>query len=184
MTKLDKVDNLAELQKKLKTTEVGMVSILTMQESLAKGISDLTTVSALHQVARKIIDAFFFCDAFFTCITKATITITEEVVTKSGFRLTAFSTIISKRLFIKHASREAIKELSKNGCAKIRDAVAKQALNNLANSSQIALCLDAFNSGKGTLEQLYKINDELNRKYDELAKQHKVLLNTIKGNAK
>jgi hypothetical protein len=165
--------------------EIQLINIQDMQIQLSKSITDLTTASAIHQIASTVVNGVLYIRAFLSLSAGYTLMKTKEavtIVTENGYRGTAiknfsdFASAEAKRAAVKASLVEARSNFYQaigNGSL---NALASKMLNDLANASELSLFLDALGSGKGTLEQLYQINDTLDREYNNLCKERYELM--------
>ena len=172
-------------RKDVKEIESQMISIISMQQELAKAISNLTAASAINQTERTVVDAILYIKTFVSLSTGWAIMKTEQAVgimSKNGFRATViknssdFVSVTARRVTINRGVNEAIKSFGQIIALKNTEALARKTINNVANSSELSLYWDSLaSSGKGTIDKLYAINNALNKEYNELALERQKL---------
>lgn len=168
---------LKNAQDKIEQIDAQLATIVDMQRQLAIAISDLTEYSAMHQITSKVVDAYIFFRTFLD-LKKGYKVIANRppatVVTETGMRATVlknypdFASAIARRETYRQGANESIKSLRNNIALSIRNHLSELKVNNLSQTSELALYFDAFNSGKGVVNALYKMNEELDRQYDQL----------------
>lgn len=172
--------------KNIKEIESQMMSIISMQQELAKAISNLTAASAINQTERTIVDAVLYIKTFISLSTGWAIMKAEQAVgimSKNGFRTTViknssdFISVTARRATINRGVSEAISNFRQFASLKGAGIAVRNAIGKVANSSELSLYLDSLaNSGTGTIDKLYAINNALNKEYDELALERQKLL--------
>ena len=170
----------------VKEIESEMVSIVNMQKALDNSIRELTTASAINQVERTVVDAVLYIKSFLSLSAGYAIMKTEQAVkimSNNGYRATViknssdFISVTARKETISKSLNAGIRNLRQIYVLKTTGAAVRKAMKELGNTSEISLYLDSLaNSGTGTIEKLYAINDALSEEYNQLAKKRAELL--------